>query len=531
MQMFMENRLQHDAPARLRVYKNFAGNLEDILAAGRGAGVPVILSTVAVNLKDSPPFASLHRSRWDENEEASWSSAYDEGAARQTAGAYQEALSLYEKAAAIDPDYADLQFRMGQCHLALTNNEQAARHFELARDYDALAFRSDTALNLAIKNAATRNAERGVYLLDSAEVFAQKSPARIPGLNLFYEHVHLNFEGNYLLALSFAEQASKLLPESITASDKTQWAPEELCERRLAVTVWDRKRVWQPIFTRISAPPFTGQLNHDAFLKMCTAKLEEAKAQMSRQTPEQAHQMYEEALALAPEDYILHMNFEQFLEAGGNLAQALMESKRVCELAPNLSGSLFYTGILLVRQGRGSEAEEYFTRAIAIRNDYAEAWNELGLVYAGQQKTEQAADCFKRATKANPAFADAYVNLGFLEQSRQRTQQALPYYDKAAALQPEGAVDYFARGAKLAASGRSNEAIECFVNLVNQVPTFWQAHYRLGVELARAGRNFEAQAQFAQVLRCRPDYAQLLPQPQASESKPNNAALQGQPVR
>src|SRR5262249_34734689 len=154
-------------------------------------------------------------------------------------------------------------------------------------------------------------------------------------------------------------------------------------------------------------------------------------------------QMYEEALALAPEDYILRMNFEQFLEAGGYLEQALAESKRVCELAPNLPGSWFYTGILLVRQGRAGEAEEYFNRALGLRNDYAEPYNELGSLYAGQQKIEQAATCFKRATKANPAFAEAYVNLGFLEQSRQRTQQALPYYDKAAALQPEGAVDYF----------------------------------------------------------------------------------------
>jgi tetratricopeptide (TPR) repeat protein len=531
MQMFMENRLQHDAPARLRVYRNFEGNLEDILAAGHRAGVPVILSTVAVNLKDCPPFASLHKRRLDEDAEASWNSVYDDGVARQNAGAYKEALALYEKAGAIDPDYADLQFRMGQCHLALTNDEQAGRDFELARDYDALAFRTDTALNQTIKNAATRHADRGVYLVDAAEVFAQKSPERIPGLNLFYEHVHLNFEGNYFLALSFAEQAKKLLPESITARDKGQWATAELCDRRLAATVWDRQRVWKPIFTRISAPPFTGQLGHDVFVKMSEARLDEAKAQMSRQTPQQAQQVYEEALAQAPEDYILCMNFEQFLEAGGYLEQALVESKRVCELAPNLSGSWFYTGTLLARQGRAREAEEYFTRAVSLRNDYPEAWNELGLVYVGQQKNEQAATCFNRALKANPAFADAYVNLGFLEQLRQRTPEAIPYYDKAAALQPEGAVDYFDRGVKLAVSGRSNEAIGCFANLVRQVPAFWQAHYRLGVELAKAGSNIQAQAQFMQVLRYRPDYAQLLPRAQGAENKTYNATLQGQPAR
>ena len=173
------------------------------------------------------------------------------------------------------------------------------------------------------------------------------------------------------MALNCAEQVKRLLPSSITSRDTGRWASAELCNRRLAVTVWDRQRVWQPIFNRISSPPFTGQLNHAAFVKLCEAKLNEAKAQMSVQTPEQARQMYEEALALAPEDNLLHGNFEQFLEASGNLAQAIAEAQRVCELVPHLPGPCYYAGTLLVRQGRIREAEEYFARAIAIKSDYA----------------------------------------------------------------------------------------------------------------------------------------------------------------
>ena len=56
------------------------------------------------------------------------------------------------------------------------------------------------------------HAGQGVHLLDAAGILAQNSPDGIPGLNFFYEHVHLNFAGNYLLALNFAEQAKKLLP-------------------------------------------------------------------------------------------------------------------------------------------------------------------------------------------------------------------------------------------------------------------------------------------------------------------------------
>ena len=136
------------------------------------------------------------------------------------------------------------------------------RDFELARDYDALDFRADTRINSVIREAASSHAGEGVYLLDAANVLAQRSPDGIPGFNFFYEHVHLNFAGNYLLALEFAEKMKTLLPNSITARDDGHWASAELCDRRLAITARDRQGVWLRIFQSVTAPPFTGQLNH-----------------------------------------------------------------------------------------------------------------------------------------------------------------------------------------------------------------------------------------------------------------------------
>lgn len=513
MQMFTENRLRHDDPARLRVYDNFKGNLDDILLAGRRAGVPVVLSTVAVNLKESPPFASLHRAGLDQNQEDRWNQIYQEGVALENEGSYREALAHYREAAKVDAEYADLQFHMGTCDLALTNEAQARQEFALARDYDALAFRTDSILNQAIKAAAARHATQGVYLVDGEQVLAQQSPAGLPGLNLFYEHVHLNFEGNYLLALQYAEQIRSLLPASIRAHDKGSWASAELSGRRLAATVWDRQRVWQPIFNRLAAPPFTGQMNHEAFLRLSQAKLEETKAQLALQSPAQARQLYEEALALAPEDNLLHANFEQFLEAGGNLADAVSEAMRVSELTPHLPEPYCHTGVLLVRLGRIQEAKESFLQAISLKRDYAQAYSELGLIFFGEGQLDQAAANFKRALKADPDFGEACYNLAFLEQHDGRTAQAMQDYDKAATLQPQGPGDFLDRAVRFSAMHRSAEALNCCLALVQQMPSLWQAHYLLGQELAAAGRTDEAQREFSEVLRYRPDYAQLLPSP------------------
>jgi tetratricopeptide (TPR) repeat protein len=506
MEMFMNGRIGYDDPARLRAYANFKGNLEDFLRTAHKAGVPVILSTMAVNLKDCAPFASIHAVGLDKNQESEWNKIYEEGVDRETAGSYREALTFHQKAAEIDPHYADLQFRMGRCDLALTNDDQARRDFELARDYDALDFRADTRINSAIKEAASRHAGQGVFLLDAASALEQSSPDGIPGLNFFYEHVHLNFAGNYLLALNFAEQAKKLFPNSITARDKGNWASAELCDRRLAVTVWDRQRVWQPIFNRIKSPPFTGQLNHAAYFKLCEAKLDEAKSRMNTQTPEQARQMYEQALALAPDDNFLHGNFERFLEAGGFLAPAIAEAKRCCDLVPQLPVGYYYVGTLLVREGNIAEATEYFSRAIGIRSDYAEAQNGMGEILANQQKTTEAIDRFNRAIRSNPNYVEPYLNLGFLQQGQGQIEAAMANYQKAANLEPEGPADYFNRANTAAALYRWDEVIACLRAVVKAKPEFWQARYQLGIQLAAKGKTEEAQTQFSETIRYRPDF-------------------------
>jgi tetratricopeptide (TPR) repeat protein len=507
MQMFMDARIGTDDPARLRAYANFEGNLEDILRLAQRAGVPVILSTVAVNLKDCPPFASLHAAGLAEDRKAAWDQAYQEGVSLESAGACRDALALYEKAAGIDPHFADLQFRMGRCELALTIYDQARRDFELARDDDALEFRADSRINQVIRRAASRHANQGVRLLDAANVLAQHCQDGIPGFDLFYEHVHLNFTGNYLLASNVAEQVKGLLPDSIVARDKGQWASPELCDRRLAVTVWDRQRVWQPIFNRISVPPFTGQLDHSVYFKKCEAELNEAKSRMSLQTPAQARQMYEEALARAPDDNLLHGNFERFLEAAGDLTNAISEARRVCELVPYLPSVYCYVGTLLVRSGNASEAAGYFSRALALQSDYAEAQNELGEILANQHQPARAAVRFRRAIRANPNYAAAWLNQGLLLESQGKTDAARESFEKAARLEPDGPADYFNRAIRAASLNRTDEAIALFQALVKAEPTFWQAQYRLGLLLAAHQKTDEAQTSFSEAIRYRPDFA------------------------
>ncbi len=507
LNMFENHQLRYDDPNRLRAYENFKKNLADILHAGHEAGVPMILSTVGSNLKDCAPFASLHATNLSETQKAKWDGAYQRGIALETAGDYQEALKQYAEAATIDPRYAELQFRLGSCHLALTNSAQALTEFELARDDDALDFRADTRINQIIKDAADAYAGKGVYFLDADRMLAQNSPEKIPGNELFYEHVHLNFDGNYLLGRAFAEQTAKLLPKSIAAHGSNGWASSEICDRRLAVSSWDRSRVWQEILSRVSEPLYTEQLTHAATVKLGEEKIGELNSRVDSETPEQTRQLYQQALAMASTDNFLHQNFAQFLGARGNLAQATVEAQHVCELLPQRPAQYYDIGNLLIIQGRIDEAAESYSRALAVQGDFVHALNGLGQIRANQQKTKEAAAYFRRALRANPDDPEAFFNLGFLEQNRGNLKQASVYYQNAARLQPQGLADYFNQAVDFSALGLRARAVETFGMVIQLAPACWQAHFLLGLEMAAQERTEEARAQFFAAVRYRPDFA------------------------
>ncbi len=507
LEMFKSHQLRYNDPNRLRAYENFKANLEDILRAGRGARVPIILSTVGCNLKNCAPFASLPAATMSEIQKASWNKMYQEGIALESAKKFAEALGKYAEANALDHDYAELHFRAGRCELALTNDSQALSEFERARDCDALAFRADSRINQIIKDAANAHAGRGVYFLEAAGLFARNSTEGIPGNELFYEHVHMNFEGNYLLGRAFAEQTAKLLPKSIAAHDRGQWASEEFCERRLAVSSWDRLRVWQEILSRVSGPPYVEQLTDADSVRLCDEKISELKTGVESESPGQSPLLYEQALVWAPADGFLHFNFAQYLGAKGAIARATEEAKRVCELLPQVPGEFSDVGNLLILQAKIDEAAEYFSRALALRSDFVPALNGLGQILENQQKTNEATACYRRALRTDPDDAGTYINIGFLEQNRGTMKRAAVYYQRAADLQPQGPADYFNRGVAAAMLGQVAGAIQSFGAAVELKPEFWQAHYLLGIELAAEGKIGDAEQQFWDAIVYRPDFA------------------------
>ena len=302
MEMFLDRQVRADSPQMKPVYENFAANLRDIVTVANRSGAHVLISTVATNLKDCAPFGSQHREGIREDELRSWEELVKHGADLESKGSNAEALKLYLSAAEIDPQYAELQFRIARCLWALGDFAAAKERYVRAQDLDTLRFRADSKLNQVIR--ALSGSGPGVSVVDGAAIFAGESEHQVPGSELFYEHVHMNPRGTYLLARAYFGQIESMLPAELRRGAVSgDVASQEECERRLAFTPYDRLRVAGLVLAKLERAPFTNQLNHsEQILRM------KGEANGSADYAEIVAE-YQWAILQNPQDRLLHLNY------------------------------------------------------------------------------------------------------------------------------------------------------------------------------------------------------------------------------
>jgi tetratricopeptide (TPR) repeat protein len=502
LQMFLGNQLAPNDPRKEVVYKNFQRNLHDILRAGHNSGAGIILNTVSVNLKDCPPFASLPSSTLAPADREKCERLCADGRAAEMKGDWKLAAADFGDAGALDPQLADAQFRQGQSLLRLNETAAAATHFQKACDCDALPFRADSRINAIIREAGQKLGGPELVLCDAAASLPE--PGKIPGQETFYEHVHFNFDGNYRLAVLWAAQAERLLPDDVKNKAKGGWASQEVCDARLALTDWNRCDVLNAVRQRMERPPLNSQFNNDRRVSELTGQIDRILRERTPAAATNARALYNDAIERAPRDYMLPENFGEFLELSGDLKQAALEWKQARELMPRNPFAFLTEGQLLEKQGELLAAREDFRQAVTLHPRYAEAWFELGKLDAIELNPEKAIQNYQHAAALQPNDAQTYLYMGKALSLLKRTDESTQKFRRALELDGANWEAHYALGGELGMHGRIQEAKEEFEQVVRLQPQFAMGHLNLGVALLKLNDPAAAREQFTETLRLDP---------------------------
>ncbi|MCX6903236.1 MAG: tetratricopeptide repeat protein, partial [Verrucomicrobia bacterium] len=362
MEYFREHGLLAAAPRRAPIYDNFRANLEDIAQATLASGV-------AVNLRDFPPLGSLHRPGLSAAELSKWEAAFAKGTNAEAHGQFAGAITNYLEAARVDDHFAEQYFRLARCYLANNQAAEARKHFGLSRDWDAIQFRTDSRQNEIVRAVAGGKKEAGLVLVDAEQAMAGDPACEhgLPGHRFFHEHVHLTFDGDYLLAKTFLSPVAKAL--GWPASPHPLPSRKE-CADALGFTEWDEIGVAAAPLRMTAKAPCLDQLDHQQRQTEAEAAIQNRILAFHQQGGfKQAVEVYRAALARQPEDWQMRMNFGNLLTDFSDHTNAVNEYAAAVRSMPVYPSLRLMLAQSLLHTGKRHEAIRQLEQALRIAPD------------------------------------------------------------------------------------------------------------------------------------------------------------------
>jgi protein O-GlcNAc transferase len=120
----------------------------------------------------------------------------------------------------------------------------------------------------------------------------------------------------------------------------------------------------------------------------------------------------------------------------GDLARAEQVLRREAQAYPESANAHNTLGVVLIQQGRTSEALTAFRAALRADPAHAEASNNLGNALHALARDEEALPYLQRALNSQPQLADAHMNLGLVLHALQRYDEAVAAFNRVLELAP-----------------------------------------------------------------------------------------------
>jgi tetratricopeptide (TPR) repeat protein len=148
-----------------------------------------------------------------------------------------------------------------------------------------------------------------------------------------------------------------------------------------------------------------------------------------------------------------------------------------------------------------------YTRAIELKPDFAEAFNNRGEAYFYLRKYENAISDYSRAISLKPGNAGGYYNRGLAYENNDQFEEAVKDYSRAIELDPDISTAYYNRGLVYMNQKVFDKAIEDFSHVIKIDPANTDAYYNRGFSYCRSGLFEKAIADLSKAIELKPDHA------------------------
>jgi tetratricopeptide (TPR) repeat protein len=436
MEMFLEHAVARGDARIEATYRNFRSNVDGILDAARGAGARVVVASMAVNRRSNAPFASRHRAGLPAADSLAWAARADSAAAYEAAGRADAALAAWRAAIAIDPAMAEAHWRAARLLGAAGRAAAADSEFQRAVDEDALRFRADSRINGILRAAAEARRGGGAWFCD-ADGLLRSAEADSAAPPLFYEHVHLRFEGTYRLAAGLLPSVEAALADAGFAREPAQPVPDrEAVRAALALTPWNEWGMAKKIAAMAARPPFTARSDAAALQASLRREVDSLAGFTSNEAMQGALEAYQAALAARPGDPVLSRDLGELFYATDYLTEAAERFRAVLAILPQDTRARQMLAKSLAEQGNAPGAAREYAAALEYEPGSVELRNGLGMALASQGEQEKAIAAYREALAANPAWPEVHFNLARSYAALDRPRDAVAELETALRLDP-----------------------------------------------------------------------------------------------
>ena len=168
----------------------------------------------------------------------------------------------------------------------------------------------------------------------------------------------------------------------------------------------------------------------------------------------------------------------------------------------------FYKGLSYQNNQDYDSAIEYYTKAIILKPDLTEAYNNRGNAYSAKGEYDRAIADFDTAIKLNPDDALAYNNRGTVYYRKGEYDKAIADHDKAIELNPDLTETYASRGNAYHGKGDHDRAIADYGKAIKLNPNDHRTYFNRGNTYSDKGDYDRAIADYDRAIALKPDDAE-----------------------